>query len=544
MKQFKSYAAAALALLGVGALTSCSNDEPTGIDNNPMVADSYIRVNIADLPDFGASRAEDPVKDPNEYYDGGDEGKNERKISSIAFYFFNEDGTPFKMENNNINGGFKESNLVRPLTNLDPTDGVLASTLVLGKAAGTGWKGTVPAKMVAVANIGPVATADAAYNKLANLNLDDLGKELITAKTSTPASGQFVMSTAVYNDGGKVIRWSEIGLQNIKTTPDLAVENPVTVYMERLTAKVEVNLNATAIANSNRYKVATRPVVDANGQQVTKDFYAEILGWELNGTVSNGYLLKDIAGIENPFPGWTYPLSHRSFWANTPVLGGTSSLNANATKLNTAFNWENLDNVFDPNDPGSYYGYCYENTLQSKVERNQEATSQATKVLLKARIVDESGTAQNLISWAGTLYTENDFKMMVAKFMTEEGETPNPNLVTFSRSQEKGKIHVVNTLYDNHEVFEFRNIRRWKDGVCYYIVNIKHAENNGENVYGVVRNHWYKISINSIAGLGTPGGTGDHEIPENPTPELESFVAATVEILPWHIIRFAVDVES
>lgn len=529
MKFLKTYAAATLALIGMAGMVSCSNDEPLlgNQEGGAVEASSYIRVNIANLPDVGGVRANDPV------YDAGTE--SERAISSIAYYFFYEDGTPFKMENNNINGGFTASNKVKPLMDLSSTTGVLGSTLVLGKAVNEGWKGTVPSKMVAVANIAPVAQSDAAYDKLANKTIDELGNELITAKASTPASGQFVMSTAVYVDGSKLIRWSDITLDNIKTTPDAAIESPVTIYMERLAAKVQVGLTPQAVQNSNRFLVATRPVVGVDGTQAQKDFYAEILGWDLNGTVTKGNLLKnlDITSPE-PFPNWNLPLAHRSFWALTPALGLSNDNTKN--QLNTAFTWENLKNAFNKAD------YCYENTLQPVVDRTQDASSLATKVLLKARIVDETGVKQDLISWAGTLYFVDDFKMMVAKFM--DSENPNPEHVTFDR-RTTGKVHVVSTYYDGELVPEFDNIREWKDGICYYIVNIRHAvDSKGQNVYGIVRNHSYRVTINSIKGLGTPGGGGSHDKPENPDPELESFVAATVELLPWHVVDFNVDVES
>lgn len=86
----------------------------------------------------------------------------------------------------------------------------------------------------------------------------------------------------------------------------------------------------------------------------------------------------------------------------------------------------------------------------------------------------------------------------------------------------------------------------YTSGNTYYFFPIRHlGDNTGGQVgyYGVVRNHIYDCTINSIAGLGTPVYDPDEVIyPEIPQ-EDETFIAAKINILSWRIVSNDVDLE-
>ena len=104
------------------------------------------------------------------------------------------------------------------------------------------------------------------------------------------------------------------------------------------------------------------------------------------------------------------------------------------------------------------------------------------------------------------------------------------------------------------------HIIRYKDGVAYYAVRIKHfgdtdtpwnvtgqgitagdnskiyntSNSDNENWflgrYGVVRNNWYDISVNKIQTLGdatTPAFTND------PDDVLENYISVSINVLSW-----------
>ena len=48
--------------------------------------------------------------------------------------------------------------------------------------------------------------------------------------------------------------------------------------------------------------------------------------------------------------------------------------------------------------------------------------------------------------------------------------------------------------------------------------------------YGVLRNNWYDLGINSISGVGSPVVP---DAPGTPDDELESFISVRINVLSW-----------
>lgn len=91
----------------------------------------------------------------------------------------------------------------------------------------------------------------------------------------------------------------------------------------------------------------------------------------------------------------------------------------------------------------------------------------------------------------------------------------------------------VNASFKNIATFKY-----WNEGRTYFYTDIEH---NG-NICGIVRNHLYKLTINSITGFGTPVPDPDKEIiPEKPTDDENSYIAAKVEILSYKVVSQSVD---
>ena len=62
-----------------------------------------------------------------------------------------------------------------------------------------------------------------------------------------------------------------------------------------------------------------------------------------------------------------------------------------------------------------------------------------------------------------------------------------------------------------------------------------------EGVYGVVRNHWYQLAINSVTGLGKGIFNPDKDIvPGKPDPDHYA-LGANINILSWKIVQQSVD---
>ena len=76
------------------------------------------------------------------------------------------------------------------------------------------------------------------------------------------------------------------------------------------------------------------------------------------------------------------------------------------------------------------------------------------------------------------------------------------------------------------------------DGRAYYYVPIKHLENTGGIAeYGIVRNHFYKITLTGITGFGTPVYDPNKVVePAVPTYE-NTYLAARVQVLQWRVVN-------
>ena len=89
--------------------------------------------------------------------------------------------------------------------------------------------------------------------------------------------------------------------------------------------------------------------------------------------------------------------------------------------------------------------------------------------------------------------------------------------------------------------------RKYTDGKCYYYVEIEHvAGTAGANpiaaIKGIVRNHIYDLTLNSIQGIGIPVfDPTDQNIPENPQDDNLFYLGARVNVLDWRLVSQGVD---
>lgn len=109
---------------------------------------------------------------------------------------------------------------------------------------------------------------------------------------------------------------------------------------------------------------------------------------------------------------------------------------------------------------------------------------------------------------------------------------------------------IKNALYSEVEsvVTNVINIDYYKGGVCYYDAFIRHfndteaplesvdgnkAQSNFKDLlgrYGVVRNNWYVLNVNSVKGIGD---STVPELPAEPVDAEEFFLSVEINIMPW-----------
>ena len=399
----------------------------------------------------------------------------------------------------------------------------------------------------------PSYTLSALYNTLAAIRNDN---------------NHFVMSNSVYADmSGKAVYATPLTIANIAKSEEEAKAKPMEIYVERISAKVEVEANGDVAGSEATYNIG------ASVGDVA--LYAKVLKWELHNDYNHSILLKHIyperwgMGSEVGFL-WNDPLRYRSYWAASYV-GGFPADNH--------FNWA------DGYAPNAGVAYCGENTRPVVTDAEGNITSNPrTKVVVKAQLVDDEGNPVEVAIWYGHRYNGAEaVRREIAKLLSaelyylEDGEyrgishadikaveggkasvnaDVKPYEVFFQLSDtaltkewfrfshEEGYVASTNDAV-NARLAEVEPALIYKDGMTYYYTDIKHLGSAGsDSAYGVVRNHVYNVAISKIAGLGTPVFDGDinFETPEQPVDE-SSYVAAQVRILSWKVVKNEYNIE-
>lgn len=586
MKKYKFFALAFAAL----TLGACSSDDV--VDNGqggivPAGEKGYVSVAV-NLPTQPSSRANDNFDDgTTQEYNVEDatlfvfEGTSEDAAVFTGAYDLDDIGNPSTVGGNITTTYQLTQEITRPehenanvyaLVTVNDNNIVTAGT-----SAAEGWqinKTGITAGTTTVANVKDmIATVDVA--QLAN----------------TADKGYFFMTNApLYttpggaNDptGGNVMTLTEIDPNNIFTTEEEAEANPAaSIYVERAVAKVSVvageNLAtagglATEIAGwaldmTNTKTYIVRNVDGANWwryastQNPTADRYRFVGS---NPVATNLY--RTYWGIDPNYDGNGYTLPGEF---NNAIGGIPATLKAAGA---ADYCLENTFNVANQNQNQTTRVIVAANLTVT----GQDADSKDFYVInnLKDNILNKAG----LDKAVKAAYLQNATVVAALKDPTSGLDDPNTGLgeadltVTYSSTAEGGYIDVAEvTIIDaskfkgdvvpkkltaagNDDIIDEINadnsIAYYKGGRSYYPVMIKHfgddstpwtaggatsypepnADQNWLGRWGVLRNNWYEISVNSITEIGYP------EVPEvygTPDDPVESWISVEINVLSW-----------
>lgn len=502
-----------LALAALGAVACSEKVDDGGNKTTPEAnvdADKgYLAINLKSTDDV--TRAD--------YEDGTAE---EQAINNLTFYFFDAAGNPFYVNANGsyynvavTDNGDVEAPNIESMT--DPV-------LVIEK-----YKGEFPAKVVAVVN----------YTGTTNLSMNDLKNTLTTVGHTSGA--QFIMTNSAYvNGAGEVVDATPLSIEHFQTSADKALQNPVTIYVERVVAKVNVKAGDTAF--NTGVKVGD------------KEVYAKINGWNLAATQDESYFVKTVdAAWTDAVLGfvWNDAVYFRSYWT-----GKTSD-----AALSNAFTPSELTNNDD--------------TVEYLGEHVNAANTDRTKYIVSATLQDVDGNAIEIAQWYGTNYIGEEallaavaptLKNKLMLLTTDGGNNVYTSIddsqlqcipgllgaesyeVKFQLAADApttGWYSFDGTQYTavadvNGELAKLEPAKVWKNGQTYYYADVKHLG----DAYGIVRNHSYKINITGVKGWGTPVYAPNMEIetPVKPT-DKETYISAEINVLSWRVVSSDVTLE-
>ena len=565
MKIFKLFPLACAALM----MSACGSDNDIeGGATRPGSDPQYLAVNIVNVGTT-PTRAE-------EYENGKPE---ESKITKVRFYFFNGDGSPYliKPTGSEVTGGEN----VNWLEVTNPTDdttipGTSTSVEKITNAVLVinGVQNAAPSAIVAVVN---PETVDAAKiqsgetMRLSELRYSTVGNKFYKKDASTGAVSDFVMSNSVYVNTGEDVCASLVA-GHVTTSPETAKAKPVDLYVERVVAKVTANVDETAfkLGDGTDWDATKYGTKTAVGKIGDNDVYAVIEGWGLASENGKAEIEKKVdktwadgtLGI-NP---WTTSDYHRCFWEQSvafdPGIGGNQPVNHKYSELNTKMN-EVL--------------YTLPNTPTSKVTnlKDNDLTKLAVAATLKYKDADGNWHNADICRYNGVQFlgVDNLKKQVALTFSQYYTSTDATNYTQLSKDDIDFKdpdgtmqqyrvtptlaadpVGVTKKYYTKNPgtTSDFTEVNKSivlaaieaakaeirKGGKAYYYVPIKHLGNTGELAeYGIVRNHFYKITLSGIKGFGTPVYNPDQVVkPVVPTYD-DTYLAARVQVLQWRVVN-------
>lgn len=209
--------------------------------------------------------------------------------------------------------------------------------------------------------------------------------------------------------------------------------------------------------------------------------------------------------------------------------------------------------------------YCPENTMKASAQLN----GQTTGVVYKVKYTPQEGYYTELAAENGTdnyskmfeavlkLGTANIDPLITKDIFTtadlKDGTFYSYNGYVFKSkagarlykaiaTNTDGKAATVNTTFQDTEID--KDIQTYANGYCYYTAWIKHNPDGGymqQDKYGVVRNFWYELTVNSIKKLGYSKPT--YKKPTDPDDKAEASIQVQVNIKKWRWVKQNVDLE-
>ena len=567
-------------MLACSAMVACTNTDEPEVDNGGANGKKYYAaVNLA-MPG-NTSRAA--------AFDGYADGTPaENTVNNVTFFFLDANGNSCANAFY-LGAGLTSSNYAEDdnttgegddaVTTLGRFDEKTSTIIVMENPT------EIPSSIVAVINMGDITKPNSNFSSTALLSsrptLDQInavvGNYATTTWNAMPTTGMVMSNTAYKNANGEIVIGAPVSAENIITekgdpyNPGQSYTGnvpPVTIYVEKVLAKVQVNGVDVAETASNQNKTTislidktnTNDVVGTSAANAT--LFVDITGWWLDSAPQQSLLLKDINNVSYSWD-WNDMAFYRSYWANSYAGDGQAYTNY---KYSTGAANNNAL-------------YCQENTSQPtrvNTQAEDDATTGAdntydvnnrTKVVVAATLKKNSTDTEgvDLVKWYGKYYTKEAFLITFANLndvkkyytRTGEGTEASPYVYTslssaslmldWNKDQQnviEGDIngdddYQANVSVNGTPIRNYEAVVVLKNDVTVYTLSVVDGEtvgtpanattvneelksiskvqywNGGKTYYyvelehqtnhfGVVRNHLYNVNLTAISGLGTP----------------------------------------
>ncbi|MDN0066869.1 Mfa1 family fimbria major subunit [Bacteroides gallinaceum] len=555
--------------LACALMAACSNEENPAVDNGTQGQEgsSYMAVNLVMSTDAASRSATDGG------FADGSENEGAVSVQESLFLFYDKDGK------------FVASGRIMSddkfLTLNDPTNDTPEGNIEKTAIVAVGPTATKPAQVLAILNCGTSPS-------LNSLPLDQALEE--TVENISGEKGDFLMTNAVYVSDGKIVTATQVTEDNFVDTPtEAATTNAVNIYVERVAAKLEVKVKVDGTENNKESGALTGNNFSLNLETGTL-MQVEIDGWCANAINTESYYVKKLSNdwlTTEPFSGWTG--IYRTFWAldknytGDNTYTGLSYKSWSDAKENAASSIYLHENTIDNSKTDDVYNYV-------NIEGGDEAN--VTTVLVAAHIEykkeeDKDWKTGNIFRYNGVYYTEDVMKQNIVSsgnyywyytsnntehwdaLDVESGNEKGANIefksvtdspdavmidVTITKptiqgveadaiklvqgEDSKTEVQITDAQTNLEKSPYTQNLIGYQNGACYYQIPIEHlSSSTGNEFYGIVRNHWYELTITDITDIGGAVFNPDVELPIIPGKEKNYYMSAKLNILSWKVVK-------
>lgn len=211
--------------------------------------------------------------------------------------------------------------------------------------------------------------------------------------------------------------------------------------------------------------------------------------------------------------------------------------------------------------------YCLENTMAADAQTQAQTTAAVVSAVytpnsftageswfrllgVTYKTLAELQTVYNDAKAAATpdaLQTQiiklcNEFYARMSAAAIKQGKTIGANFAAITLDELDAIENGGEYSKPDAKAGETVGVEYFQKGVCYYNILIRHDDEiegtMAHGKYGVVRNNWYKLTINSVKQPGTPWipDKTDPTKPENPgedDDDKEAYLSVNIEVNPW-----------
>ena len=546
-----------LAVLAAMTASCSSNNELVNGGNGSGEVENgtaYASFKI-NLPTTSGTRADDP-KPGTPSFDHGTAAEYEVKNGTILIFDATTDQFVTSAELGTMN----------PWTDVK-ADGVTTAAIATVKLSNVSVTGNYNALVLLNNN-----TTDATTKKVTLPTTADTyttwSQDVLKANAANYVStdGIFMANAPMYSATSEPT--TLVKIKNVCASPEEAQAKAATVvYVERGLAKVTMKDFTTG-----GYSIDAGTYEGGN---------VKIENWQLDVTNKSTFPVHQTGTLKSSWAEiWNTPRFYdqtstafkRVYWGVDPNYNNSDY--QTLANCQTAFNMIKNDEVTGTAGEANPQ-YCLENTF----DLDNMKQGQTTRVVFKAVFTPKDFTSEyktfykignNTTIWSQEkLEKQIKTVALTAMGITDDAEQDKygvdltkgtnisgkagqhliePENITYSGEASSSKVtdDIVNKINDKLGLSNAAGISTYLNGEAYYIARIKHFNEltswtagtpyGSDNAaflgrYGVLRNNWYELSVNSVSGLGYP------DVPEVkptvPDDENDQYINVSVKILDW-----------